>query len=171
MYTETQQQLLQWDKRPRRAAQAGVPWGSGAAHRPQLSHEPPPGLLFYVLLYPDQPASITIVTIATIDTIATMLHGMGPFIKSVASDVCTQIICLYSPLLLNACRDHVDYVYFVTSEIFDNIKYPDLHPSIVYAYNRYINKYTVGRWRHGLSAAFAGGLSLHLTFSGNIFAT
>ena len=117
------------------------------------------------------PASITIVTIATIDTIATMLHGMGPFIKSVASYVCTQIICFYSSLLLNACRDHVDYVYFVTSEIFDNIKYPDLHPSIVYAYNRYKNKYTVGRWRHGLSPAFAGGLSLHLTFSGNIFAT
>ena len=87
--------------------------------------EPPPGLLFYVLVYPDQPASITI---ATIDTIATMLHGMGPFIKSVASYVCTQIICFYSSLLLNACRDHVDYVYFVTSEIFDNIKYPDSIP-------------------------------------------
>ena len=57
-----------------------------------------------------------------------MLHGMGPFIKSVASDVCTQIICFYSSLLLNACRDHVDYVYFVTSEIFDNIKYPDSIP-------------------------------------------
>ena len=57
-----------------------------------------------------------------------MLHGMGPFIKSVASYVCTQIICFYSSLLLNACRDHVDYVYFVTSEIFDNIKYPDSIP-------------------------------------------
>ena len=57
-----------------------------------------------------------------------MLHGMGPYIKSFASDVCTQIICFHSSLLLNACRDHVDYVYFVTSEIFDNIKYPDSIP-------------------------------------------
>ena len=64
MYTETQQQLLQWDKRPMRAAQADVPWGGGAA-RPAAAVELPPGLLFYVLVHPDQPASITIVTMAT----------------------------------------------------------------------------------------------------------
>ena len=50
-----------------------------------------------------------------------MLHGMGPFIKSVASFAFMKIICFHSSLLLNACRDHVDYVYFVTSGIFDNI--------------------------------------------------
>ena len=60
-----------------------------------------------------------------------MLHGMGPFIKSVASFAFMKIFCFHSSLLLNACRDHVDYVYFVTSGIFDNIKYPDIYPSLL----------------------------------------
>ena len=42
------------------------PVSPGGWFRPLAAVEPPPGLLFYVLVYPDQPASITIVTIATI---------------------------------------------------------------------------------------------------------
>ena len=40
-----------------------------------------------------------------------------------------KIICFHSSLLLNACRDHVDYVYFETSGIFADIKYPDIYSS------------------------------------------